>query len=260
MVKCVVLAGSSESSKEIALISSTSEYVTNKAFLEINGKPMIRYIISALEESEYVKEIVVVGPVDSLNNCLSNFTGTVVEEHESGKVLDNVIKGIQKINATENILVVTSDIPLITSKAIDDFVRSCNNKFDLFYPVIPKEQNNLRFPGVERTYVNLIDGNFTGGNIFYLNPQKIRPCYESVDRLIGQRKNPFRLAMNFGVGFLTQFLLGKLSLNQAEQKISQILNIKVKVIVSTHPELGIDIDKISDLKLAQEIISDEACV
>ncbi len=259
MVRCVLLAGYSETDPKLFELEEGD--ISNKALLPIDGQPMIQYIVSALDESESVSDIVIVGPETHLLEKLeinrkkcqivnSNLTGT-------GKVLDNLLVGIDYLKPQNNILVVTSDIPLITPEAIDDFISQCDNQLDLFYPVIPKEVNEQKFPGAERTYVNLIDGSFTGGNVFYLNPNKVRPCYDRVDRVIRNRKNPLLMAMNFGVCFLGQFMLGKLSLQQAEQKISQILNIDAKVVISKYPELGIDIDKASDMELAQQIIADD---
>ncbi|ACB83656.1 NTP transferase domain-containing protein [Natranaerobius thermophilus] len=257
MVQCVVLAGNSETDRKVADL--TSQNINNKALVPINGQPMIQYIISALKKSDLVDDMVIVGPKQELTGRLKgesqNFE--IIEKHESGKVLDNLLKGIDFLKPQNNILVVTSDIPLLTPEAIDNFINQCDDKLDLLYPVIPKEANQKEFPQVERTYVNLSNGSFTGGNVFYINPAKVRPCYERVDRVIRNRKNPLLMATNFGISFLAQFLMGKLSLKQAEAKISQILQIQAKVIVSHYPELGIDIDKSSDMKLAEKIIDRE---
>ncbi len=253
MVKAIVLAGSSELEKKSALLQD--EAIDNKSLLSIHGQPMVHYIVSILEASSMIDEIAVVGPEQKLRKALESFNGKIVPE--TGKVIDNVIKGVEVLSPKENVLLVTSDIPLITKTAIEDFLHQCVGDYDLFYPVISRRVSEEKYPTVERTYVTLYDGSFTGGNVFYVNPDKIYPCYQIVDRLIAQRKNPLSLAMNFGLGFVLRLLLGRLTLNEAEQKISRILKIRAKVLVSSHPELGLDIDKTKDLELTRQVIAEK---
>jgi hypothetical protein len=58
-----------------------------------------------------------------------------------------------------------------------------------------------------------------------------------------------------GWTFLFQFVIGLLSLKGAERRVSEILGITGAVIQSSYPELGIDVDKESDLELVRTTVT-----
>ncbi len=266
MVYCFVLAGNIEiGDLDECFGTSTGKlahergkrdnhYNQNKALIPINGRPMISYIVRALEESRYIEQVFLVGPKKLMAEVLPQYRDSVIDTTGSDKVVDNLLQAIEKTSPPGNVLVVTSDIPLITAQAIDDFLDQCHPDYDLVYPVISKDVTEKRFSEVERTYFPFADGRFTGGNVFYFKPEKLPPRYNQIHRLIMHRKNPLLLAMNFGIIFLIQFVSGRLTLKEAETKISRVLQIKAKVVITEYPELGIDIDKASDLELAKKII------
>ena len=57
MVDVLVLAGAPNSGKLAECSESLYE-----AFIEINGRPMLEYVLNALSSSRYVDRICVVGP------------------------------------------------------------------------------------------------------------------------------------------------------------------------------------------------------
>ena len=78
---------------------------------------------------------------------------------------------------------------------------------------------------------------------------------EVAERIIDNRKNPLKLCCILGWSFVLAFLLGSLSLVKVERRVSEILGIKGAVIQSDYPELGIDVDKPSDLELVRTVFS-----
>jgi hypothetical protein len=176
---------------------------------------------------------------------------------QSGEtVIDSFKNAIKVMNSFDNkLLIVTGDLPFLTTEAVDYFLETClRGEGDLFYPIVKKEINEQRYPGVHRTYVNLKDGTFTGGNIFVLDPTIIERTLPVAEKLVKYRKKPIRLAACIGWSVLIRYLIGMLSLENAEKAVSKMVGVKGTAIVSPYPEIGIDVDKYSDLELARKLL------
>lgn len=221
-----------------------------EAMIEIAGKPMVTFVAEALAASPRVERIFVIGPVAELAKC--NFPERVIITQSGGTIIETIKLGMESLGHTNKVLVVTADIPLLTPEAIDDFLIQCANiEADLYYPIVAQEVNNQHYPGNKRTYVRLREGTYTGGNIFLVNPEIVPRCMTVADQIIANRKNPLNLCRILGWSFVLGFLLRTLSLQKVEKRVSEILGIKGAVIQSKYPELGLDVDKPSDLELVR---------
>lgn len=110
------------------------------------------------------------------------------------------------------------------------------------------------YPDIERTYVRLREGVFTGGNVGLAQPAALARCLKQAEKLVAYRKNPLRLAWLLGPGLLLRFLAGKLSLAEAERKASELLEVRGKAVIAEIPEIGVDVDKPSDLALVRRLM------
>jgi hypothetical protein len=108
---------------------------------------------------------------------------------------------------------------------------------------------------VKRTYIHFKEGIYTGGNLFLLNPWIVEPCAPKVEKFIAYRKNPIKLAGLLGWSFVFRFFTKSLSLSELETKVSGLWGIKGRVVIAPYPEIGIDVDKPSDLQLARAALS-----
>jgi len=246
MQNAIILAG-------MQLINNWSDG-GNKALLRINGKMMVEYVVDAVRSSDGVGKVVVIGPEIELNEILRDKVDAVIGER--GSIMENILAGARYVGFNDNIIICTSDIPLITSEAINDFIaKSKVLQADLCYPIVDKRVNDEKFPEIERTYVKAKEGSFTGGNIFHVNPNIIEKGLVLAGKLIESRKNALEMARLFGVNFMLQMSMGVVSISRAEKKISRIMKIKVRAVISEYPEIGIDVDKLSDLIVATAHLS-----
>ena len=69
------------------------------------------------------------------------------------------------------------------------------------------------------------------------------------------RKKPWQLARMFGFVFVVKFFLRQLSLGELEKRASKILGFTSTAIISPYPEIGTDVDKPSDLELAERVMN-----
>ncbi|MBP2639208.1 MAG: MobA-like transferase domain containing protein [Firmicutes bacterium] len=252
MVDAIILAGG-HNSKPLRRFAS-EQY---EALIDINGRPMVTYVAQALSASRNVDRIFVVGPNGLLETCDFPDCTTIVESGRT--IIDTIVSGMKALGHERHVLVVTADIPLLSPQAIDDFIAKCSPvSADMYYPIVSKTANEQQYPGNKRTYVRLQEGTFTGGNIFLVNPAIVTSCLYWAKRIINNRKNPLKLAHVLGWIFVFKFLLGTLALQEVENRVSELLKINGMVVESAFPELGLDVDKPSDLELVRQLFAEQA--
>jgi len=245
-MKALILAGAE---KEGPL----AKFGSNKALIKINGKEMIRYIVEAFKGLDFIDTIAVVGPKESLLP-IEDQVDVIVDSAAS--MSDNILRGVSIFPDDEMILISTADIPMITPEAIRDFVeKSLAMDADFYYPIVSKEENEKKYPGVKRTYVKIKDGTFTGGNIVMVRAGKVKECIKRAEAFMTYRKKPWKLARIFGLKFIFKFMLGILTINELQERVVELFNIKARAIISSYPEIATDVDKDSDLELAARALS-----
>jgi GTP:adenosylcobinamide-phosphate guanylyltransferase len=247
MYNAIVLAGGV--SKEL----SADHVQTYEAFIDIGGKPMLYFVLKALLKSEKIGKILVAGPMKLLAEIGLPEKVRLVQSGET--ILDTVLNGITALESLKKTLIITVDVPFITAAAIDDFLMQCEaEEGDFYYPIIEKSISEAKFPQGKRTYVKLTEGTFTGGNIFLVKPEIIPNCMRIAKQIIANRKKPWRLASLLGWITLLKFVFGYLSVEAAKKRVSKILAMQGVVIISDYPEIGMDVDKLSDVVLVEQYL------
>lgn len=244
-MKALVLAGGSN--------TQFGEKAVNKALLNINGRPMVDYVVEALDGSRYIDQIMLVG-LPELVQYVSYSRCRVIPA--DGDLIDNLLDGLKEVSDDELVLIASSDIPMLTTAAVDDFIaEALQREAAIYYPIVSKEVTERRFPGVKRTYVRLREGVYTGGNLLLIYPEIINRIIPIARYAVAKRKQPLQMCRLLGWQFVLRLLLGRLSLGEAQQRVSEILELPVMAVVSEYAEIGTDVDKPSDLELAVESLA-----
>jgi len=157
--------------------------------------------------------------------------------------MDNVVRAITILGPAARTLVVASDIPLLTPQAVEDFLFACeNNSADFHYAIVPQDAVERAYPGARKTFVRVVDGTFTGGSVMLFNPAVVDRVRTFVDKVLAARKKPWLLAQLFGWSVVMKFASGRLSIAEMQEKVTEILGITARAIISPHPELALDVD------------------
>lgn len=252
MYDAVILAGGEKRKQMLTL--SLEPY---EALIEIAGQPMVTFVAKALAASGAVNRIFIVGPEHALKRCDLPPQSTILPGGST--IMETIQIGVKALGHKEKTLIATADIPLLTADAVNDFLAQCSRiEADFYYPIVTKELNEQRYPTTRRTYAKLRDGTFTGGNIFLVNPDIVSRSLPIANRIIENRKNPLALCGILGWAFVLKFLTGTLRIAEVESRVSELLLFRGAVIHSRFPELGIDVDKPSDLELVRATIASSA--
>jgi len=243
----VILAGALNSG---ALRSVSQAHY--EAEIEIAGQPMLDYVIHALCGVRGIKKIVVVAPKEIISKI--NLKKVIFVERGKS-MIESLFNGLRILEAIEPVLIVTSDIPLITAEALEDFLARCTkNSGDIYYSFVSKTVNEEKYPQVQRTYVKLKEGTFTGGNLVLLTPQVFQEHRDILEKAASLRKKPVQLCCLLGWRHLWRLLRGELTIHDIEQRVMKTFNLAAVGVISPYPEVGIDVDKPSDLQLVREVL------
>lgn len=222
-----------------------------KALLDIAGKPMVQWVLDALNASQNIDKIVIIGlPSDS--SLTSDKIAALIPNQEG--MIENLRAGLNKvleINPNgQHGLVVSSDIPAITQEAVDWAVGNVgDSEEDIYYNVISRQVMEKRFPDSKRSYIRLKDIELCGADMNVISTRMASSDSDIWNRLANSRKNAIKQAALIGFDTLFLLLFRMVTLDEAAQKVTKRLNVKGRAIVCPYAEVGMDVDKPFQLEI-----------
>jgi GTP:adenosylcobinamide-phosphate guanylyltransferase len=227
-----------------------------KALIEIGGKPMIQWVVDALNQSEMVGSLFIVG----LNDGCGLRSEKPVYYLDGGKnLMESLLIGSQKVIELKPdlgyCLLVSADIPTITGENIEWIIASANEPgIDIFYSVIPHSVMEKRFPKSGRSYLRLRDITICGGDIHVINPHKAVNDKSIWKRIVESRKFLFRQILILGFDILIRMIFRKPTLEEGVKLAGRRLGINGRVIISPYAEIGMDADKPHQIKIIEDYL------
>lgn len=248
MIDAIILGGGT--------LKDSKDTTISKALIKIDKKPMIEYVVDALRESPSIGRIVALVPADAQSEAWVSKVDDVLLAKD---FIANIRAGLDslgsKTDASSKVFLTSCDIPLVSPEAIEDFISRCHREeAEIYYAIIPKDVIMARYPETKRTYATLREGTFTGGNVSLVSPTALQNNFELLEKAYNLRKSPFKLVQTLGFNFIIKFVSRRLSLADAEKRVTDLLDARGKAIATPYPEIGIDVDKQVDLELVQKVI------
>ncbi len=233
-----------------------------KALAKIHGRALIDYVLEALRNARTVGEIVVIeAPSRSLSLSGALPPDVPVVAARGDELIDTFVTAVEAYPDEERVLIVTADLPLLTSEAVDGFVRSCQDApCGLSYSIVQAEAFDEAFPGRGKTVARLREGRFTGGNLAIAERQFVLAQAPAIARTLDRRKSPVGMARTFGLPFVARLLMGKLSISDLERRGGEMLGTTLAAVPVRWPEIGFDVDHAEDLELAERFLRERPTV
>jgi molybdopterin-guanine dinucleotide biosynthesis protein A len=250
-VPIVILAGGKAS-----MDMEAATGVSNRALIEVGGKPMLLRVVEGLRESELCGPITVIGKVPP-----SDYYSRLPDK---GDFVSNTVSGAVANEDAPFVLICTCDLPFLTGESVTDFLTAALEKAtqsgaSVIYPVVAVGRCYQRFPGLKRTALKLKEDRFTGGNLMLARPQFLISQRQRIADAYRARKSPLRLANMLGWDMIFRLLVSQtlmpnlLTLPLLEKRISQLIAGPARVFVSAYPEIATDVDKPSDYAAVLQI-------
>lgn len=245
LLPAIVLAGGN-STAEFCAEAGTSV----RALADINGLPMVAYVIRALRASALVGRIILVAP-----DAVADESGADEFVRACGDLAENVARGLASCGSADCALLISADVPFITPDAIDDFIRrSAETGADCCYAGVTLDACRRQFPAMRRTAINAGGTRVTGGNAVYQRVAAFERERAVLQEAHRRRKNPLFLAGLIGPLTIARLVIGRLSIPDIERAASRAMGVSCRVILTAHAEIGTDIDRPEDLRRAREIL------
>jgi hypothetical protein len=223
----------------------------SKALIDMAGKPMVQWVVDALNDAQHVDEIIMIG--------ISAKTGLASRKpihymSNQGRMLSNIVAGVNKAleldPKTEYVLVASSDIPTLRGEMVDWLIDACMQTEDeLYYGVCPREVMEERFPDSRRTYTRLKDMELCGADIHISHVRMATDHLDLWERLIGNRKSPLAQASLVGLDTFWKILTRSITLEDLVAHLSKRIGIQGRAIVWDRAEPCMDVDKPHQLEL-----------
>lgn len=225
-----------------------------KALIKIKERTLFAAVIEALRKSEVIDEIAVAAPIEIKDTPeMKDVDHFIPAEKDGVKNIEMVLK---KYENHSRIIFCTSDLPFITESAVQDFVARCPREASICYPIYSKEEIPNRYrPGIS-SYIQLKDGEFTGGSIFMLNPSLCLSKIKEVGNSFNYRKSSIGLAKLLGWKVALKFILKICSLNDILNRACQIMGEPVTAVRGCHPSLTLDIDCMDSYNFALNLMKE----
>lgn len=213
----------------------------------IDGRSMLDHVVGALAATRRFQRILVVGSHESLNPSTRKLVTAFIEPETT--MPQNLRAGLKALGSSEPVLIAASDIPLLSPEAVDEFILQCEAKpgADIYYPIIPEKVFSGASSSINRTYLRLKDGVFTGGNMLLARPQMLVGHMNQVERIIELRKKPLKWGTLIGWGFFIKASTIGVSLAEIETKLADRFKIKGVAVRCESLGIGLDADSEEDL-------------
>lgn len=256
----VVLAG--DRTKRDSLINQSN--VGCKALIDINGIPMVRRVLNALQQSRAVSKIVLAGPEASEVAMDKPLSELVASDEVSWRAPEaspsaSAFHTMQSLEPDTPVLLTTADHPLLTREVVDAFSRqSLADDVDVTVGLAPHALIMEAYPGIKKTVFRFSDGDFCGCNLFaFLTPEGRRAAsfWRKIEQ---QRKKPLVLIGLLGWRTVLRYRLGMLSVEEALARLSKRLGLRVRAVILPYANAAIDVDSIADLALVNDYLADRS--
>ncbi|HOU14763.1 MAG TPA: NTP transferase domain-containing protein [Anaerolineae bacterium] len=251
MIDCIVLAGGVPQEEDLLYAYTQGR---PKALIDVAGKPLVQWVLDALDAAPSVRNVVFVGLTQECGITSPKISHYVPDQ---GSMLKNILAGIDQIfeidPATQQVLISSSDIPMLTGAMVETFLAQCADPaVDIYHSIVPREKMEQRFPGSRRSYVHFSDGDFAAGDIHVVAPRIAHAHEDLWNDLLNSRKNALKQAARLGPAFFAKLMARRLSLAELERLALQKLGLNVRAMIVDYAEMGMDADKPFQLEICRQ--------
>lgn len=228
--------------------------VAHKAFLPLHDRPMLQYVLSALDSADHIGAISICAPGDLTAGFRQTAPGTTILP-SADSPSQSVGACLTHFQDAEAVIVTTSDHPLLTPQIVNQFIaRARATEADVAVGCVTKSVFQDTFPTAKRTFVKLRDLEFSGANLFYVQPRKAAGLMQYWQQLEEQRKNPLTMARMIGFGTGLRYLFGRLTHAQLVGALFKRSGTRCIMVPLDDPTAAIDVDKPADIALAASLL------
>lgn len=227
-----------------------------KALVPLRDESMLTKVVRTLTASPYIAKVIVLAQdIEALQAAADAGGAANLVESADGISL-SIKKQIEALGFASPILVTTADHPLLTVEMIDEFVSKASG--DIAVAMVERKVMLAQFPDAKRTWLRFSDGAWSGANLFALMSPKSVAALDLWAQAEQDRKKAWRLFLHFGLLLAFRAITRTIGLRAALDRAGKRLGLEARLVSMSDPVAAIDVDKISDHILAEQILEQRA--
>jgi CTP:molybdopterin cytidylyltransferase MocA len=224
--------------------------VGHKALIVLAGETLLARVAAALRGAGAGRIAAVCSDPGVIAEALR--LGLQVLPAASGPA-ESVAAGVEALGTP--LLVTTADHALLEAAWVSQFIADAPRDADVAILLAPEALVQAAAPGTKRTYLAFRDGRFSGCNLFLLATPEARRAIDLWRTVQAHRKRPWKIAWLLGPRTLVAYALGRLTLDEAVQRLGRQAGVKARAVKSAFGLAAVDVDKPADLDLVRELTS-----
>ncbi len=232
-----------------------------RSLIRIGGKPMVQWVVDAVDESAVIRKIYLVGLPDHYGIKAQNPLHFLPD---ADGLFENIRAGVLQSAADHpdirKVFLASADAPALRPEMVNWLAEKVQAHPEalIYYNVISREQMDIRFPEANRSFVPFRDVAVCGGDLNVVDTAlflKERPVWK---KLTEARKTPMKQALILGVDTLLLVLLRLVTLEEAVRRVSRRLDLEACAFLTPFAEMGMDADKPHQLEILRRDMEGQA--
>ncbi|AOY58124.1 conserved uncharacterized protein [Desulfococcus multivorans] len=222
---------------------------------------MVLRVLDALSAAESIGNQILCGPGRDIVDGNSELAARIA----SGRIRwignkatpsTSACHAMQSLSPGTPVLLTTADHALLKAFIVDHFCAEAQRTgCDIVAALARRDDVTAAYPETRRTAYRLGGTAYCSCNLFAFLTPGGRNAADFWRRVENLRKNPFRVVNAFGWISTLRYLTARLTLSEALGRASRVMGLKVGAVVMPYPEAAIDVDSVSDWRIAESIVS-----
>lgn len=254
----IVLAGDRDPNDPLTLETGAA----CKAFVEIEGEPMVLRVLNTLATSPNIEQRILSGPQQRWmqnQSCIKQLisSGQIRWLQPEATPSISAYHAMKTVDNSQPVLITTADHPLLSTEIVNKFCTdSYARNLDVAVGVCEYELIKEAFPGIRKTVMKFKDGSYCGCNLFAFMTSQARYLADSWRQVESERKNPLRIIKLLGLLSVVQYATGTLTMKTALDRLSNKLGLRIGAVMLPFPEAAVDVDSVADRLIVQNKLSE----
>jgi CTP:molybdopterin cytidylyltransferase MocA len=245
----IILAGQRPGSDALALAFGQSF----KALVPVGGQPMIARVTATLLNVDQIDRIVILcQSPEAIQAVVPRDRRVTIAASQAG-----ISQSIAQVAGTRAapwpLFVTTADHPLLTTAMVAAFLAQTYHT-DVCVGMVERRVMLAAYPDNQRTWIRLWGGAWSGANLFALNGEAAKAALTLWSNAEQDRKHLWRLFGHFGPLIALRAITRTISLEGGIAALGRRLGLRARAVPMAFAEAAIDVDKLSDYKLAETIL------
>ncbi len=231
--------------------------VKYKALINVGGMPMVTRVAQTLLTSPLIARVVVLCQAPEVIRAALGDDPRISYAQSDDGISASIAQIAGSVIAPWPLFVTTADHPLLTTQMIDLFLAQSEN-CDVSVGMVERGVILSAYPDNQRTWIKLRGGAWSGANLFSLSNAKTAAALLLWTRAEKDRKQMFKLFLNFGALIALRAVTRTITLEQGIAALGKRLGLDARAVPLPFAEAAIDVDKLSDHVQVEAILARHA--